>query len=176
FRSEGLWQSILDAAGPGDYVFIQFGHNDESVEKQERYAPPDTFRLNLQRFVQEAKMKKAIPVLLTPVSRRRFDAGGNALETHIPYSRMVREVATEEQVYLLDLDTRSRELFQRLGAETSRLLFLHLQPGEHPNYPDGKTDNTHFNELGARLIAQLVLQEMQRLQVPLLKHLVKRLT
>lgn len=175
FRSEGLWQAILNELRAGDYVLIQFGHNDESVEKQERYAPPDTFRYNLQRFVQEVRQRGGLPVLITPVTRRRFDANGIALETHVPYSNLVREVAAQQQVPLLDLDARSRELLQQLGPETSRLLFLHLQPGEHPNYPEGKTDNTHFNELGARLMAQLVLQEMQRLQLPLVQHVRKPL-
>lgn len=173
FRSEGHWQTILDEMKEGDYVLIQFGHNDEAVEKKERYAPPDTFRSNLQRFVLEVRQQKGIPVLITPVSRRRFDAAGTALETHVPYSNLVREVAAEMQVALIDLDARSRALLQQLGPEQSKLLFLHLQPGEHPNYPEGKKDDTHFSELGARMIAQLVLQEMQRLQLPLVAHVRK---
>lgn len=173
FRSEGHWQSILHELQAGDYVLIQFGHNDEALEKQERYAPPDTFRLNLQRFVQEVRQRKGNPVLLTPVSRRRFDAGGTALETHVPYSNLVREISASEQVVLIDLDARSRAVLQQLGPEQSKLLFLHLQPGEHPNYPEGKTDNTHFSELGARMMAQLVLQEMQRLNLPLVAHIRK---
>jgi hypothetical protein len=60
------------------------------------------------------------------------------------------------------MDTRSRELYQEFGPENSKLLFLQLKPGEHPNYPDGKVDNTHFNELGARLIAQLALKEIAK--------------
>lgn len=173
FRSEGHWQKILDEMHAGDYVLIQFGHNDEVLEKKERYASPDTFRSNLQRFVQEVHQHNGIPVLITPVSRRRFDKDGTALETHVPYSNLVREVAAEMQVAVIDLDARSRALLQQLGPEQSKLLFLHLQPGEHPNYPEGKKDDTHFSELGARMMAQLVLQEMQRLQLPLVAHVRK---
>lgn len=165
FISEKLWQKVADNAKEGDYIFIQFGHNDESKDKGERYSTPDTFKMNLKKFIDEARTKKAIPVLITPVSRRKFDNGGTALETHAEYSAYVTEVAEKEKVYLIDLDRKSRELYQRLGKEPSKLLFLQLQPGEHPNYPDGKEDNTHFSELGARLIAQIVLDEIEK-QIP----------
>jgi lysophospholipase L1-like esterase len=152
-------------------VFIQFGHNDEAKDKVERYAPPDSFVYNLRRFVLEARAVGAIPVLLTPVSRRKFDEQGNALQTHAVYSPLVRKVAAEEAVVLIDLDEKSRDLYQQFGPDKSRLLFLQLQKGEHPNYPDGKEDNTHFSELGARLIAQLVLKDIQ-VQMPELSALI----
>ncbi len=163
FLSEGLWKSIYNEAGEGDYVIIQFGHNDESVEKKERYAAPDTFKLNLHRFIKETREKKATPVLCTPVSRRKFDKEGNAVETHTQYSALVREVARETGVLFIDLDEQTRALYQQFGPENSKWLFLQLQPGEHPNYPDGRNDNTHFNELGARLVAQIVLKEIKQL-------------
>ena len=171
FISEGLWKSITDEAREGDYVFIQFGHNDESPDKEERYATPDTFRMNLTRFVTETRAKRATPVLLTPVSRRKFDTTGTALETHKEYSAYVKEVAAKENVLLIDLDTKSRELYQQFGKEDSKLLFMQLKPGEHPNYPDGRDDNTHFNELGARLIAQLVLKEIKELNIELTERM-----
>jgi lysophospholipase L1-like esterase len=165
FISEGLWKSVIDNAKEGDYVFIQFGHNDESPDKKERYATPDTFKMNLNRFINEARSKNAIPVFFTPVSRRKFDTAGRALETHKVYSNLVKEVAKSQDVIFIDLDTKSRTLYQQFGKENSKLLFMQLKKGEHPNYPEGRDDNTHFNELGARLIAQLVLQEI-RLQIP----------
>lgn len=161
FILEGLWQSIMNEAAEGDYVLIQFGHNDESVEKKERYTTPDSFKMNLTRFVNETRNKKAIPVLISPVSRRKFDKDGLALETHKTYTPLVKEVADQTQTVFIDLDGKSRALYQRFGPEPSRWLFLQLQPGEHPNYPIGREDNTHFNELGARLIAQLVLAEIR---------------
>ncbi len=156
FRAEGLWQQILDAAQPGDYVIIQFGHNDESKDKGDRYSPPDSFKMNLSRFVAEARARQAVPILVTPVSRRKFDASGQALPTHAEYSPLVAEVARQENVLFIDLDEKSRNLYQRFGPEPSKWLFLQLQPGEHPNHPEGKNDNTHFSELGARLIAQIM--------------------
>ena len=174
FISENLWQPVFDNLNEGDYVFIQFGHNDESKEKTERYTTPDQYKENLTRFVKETRSKKAIPVLLTPVSRRRFDKEGNALETHAAYSPLVKEVAKALNVLFIDLDTKSKDLYQRMGVENSRLLFLQLKPGEHPNYPGGKDDNTHFNELGARLIAQIVLAEVKVIDPLLAEKIIKR--
>jgi len=172
FIEEGLWKSIYDEAGEGDYVFIQFGHNDESKEKVDRYTTPEQYKINLTRFINEARQKKAIPVLFTPVSRRKFK-DGKALDTHEEYSQLVKEVAKATNVPLIDLDRKSKELYQQLGEETSKLLFLQLQPGEHPNYPEGKVDNTHFSELGARLIAQIVLKELQALNLELNNRIIK---
>jgi len=173
FISEKLWQKVVDNAQEGDYVFIQFGHNDEAKDKGERYATPDTFKMNLTKFITEARARKAIPVLFTPVSRRKFDESGRALETHKEYAAYVKEVAGKEKVLFIDLDTKSRELYQQIGKENSALLFLQLKPGEHPNYPDGREDNTHFNELGARLIAQLVLSEIKSLVPDLADRIIK---
>lgn len=172
FLSEGLWKSIMDETKEGDYVIIQFGHNDESKSKQERYATPDTFKMNLTRFITETKAKKATPILFTPVSRRKFDKEGKAIDTHLEYSALTREVAKEQNVLFIDLDEKSRALYQKFGDQHSKLLFLQLQPGEHPNYPEGKDDNTHFNELGARLIAQLVLTELKRLNLELTERII----
>ena len=172
FLSEGLWKSIMDEVKEGDYVIIQFGHNDEAKEKGERYATPDTFKMNLSRFIIEARNKNSIPILFTPVSRRKFDGEANTVETHKEYSALTREVAKEQNALLIDLDEKSRALYQQLGPEQSKLLFLQLQPGEHPNYPEGKNDNTHFNELGARLIAQLVLKELKGLNIELTQRLI----
>lgn len=174
FLSEGLWKSIMDEAKEGDYVIIQFGHNDESVEKKERYSTPDTFKMNLNRFIKETREKKATPILFTPVSRRKFDKDGKAVATHEQYSALVREVAKETGVLFIDLDEKSKALYQQFGPEHSKLLFLQLQPGEHPNYPEGKNDNTHFNELGARLIAQIVLKELRNLDCGLTERIIVR--
>jgi len=164
FRNEGLWQTVLDKASEADYVFIQFGHNDE-VPTKKTYTTEVEFKNNLKQYVIEAKGRKAIPILLTPMARRKFDVNGKIEGTHDVYSQIVRDVAKEEKVILFDMDKITQQLYQQFGVENSKLLFMHLRPGEHPNYPDGKEDNTHFNELGARLIAQLVLREIKS-QVP----------
>lgn len=174
FITEGRWQTVADKLKKGDYVFIQFGHNDESKEKTDRYTSPEDYKKNLIRFINESQAKGAVPVLLTPVARRRFDEQGNVKESHPEYSPLVHEVAKQQGVPLIDLDKRSQALYQQLGKENSKLLFLQLKPGEHPNYPEGKDDNTHFNELGARLIAQIVLEEIQNLKLELANRIVKK--
>jgi lysophospholipase L1-like esterase len=172
FMTEGLWQSIYGEVREGDYVFIQFGHNDE-VPTKKSYTTKDQFHDNLVKYVKESRSKKAIPVLLTPVARRKFDSTGHIEGTHDIYSQIVREVAASEKVALIDLDRKSQALYQQLGPDNSKLLFLQLRPGEHPNYPEGKEDNTHFNELGARLVAEIVLNGIRELKLDLSERIVK---
>jgi lysophospholipase L1-like esterase len=164
FRSEGLWKKVMDEAAEGDYVFIQFGHNDEIPTKKTATTETE-FKNNLKQYVTEARSKKAIPVLLTSMARRKFDAAGKIEGTHDVYAQITRDVAKEEKVSLFDMDKKTQELYQQFGLEPSKLLFLQLKPGDHPNYPEGKEDNTHFSELGARLLAQIVLQEIKQ-QLP----------
>lgn len=172
FRNEGLWQKVLDKASEGDYVFIQFGHNDE-VSTKKTYTTETEFKNNLKQYVSEARGKKATPILLTPMARRKFDANGKIEGTHDVYSQIVRDVAKEEKVILFDMDKITQQLYQQFGVENSKLLFMQLKPGEHPNYPEGRDDNTHFNELGARLLAQLILDEIKK-QIPELAEHITR--
>ncbi len=174
FISEKRWQAVIENVREGDYVFIQFGHNDEAKDKVERYTTPEEYKANLARFVSETRRRKGNPVLITPVARRRFDSTGQVMESHQVYSNLVRMLAKELNVPMIDLDKKSQELLQQFGVEDSKLLFLHLQAGEHPNYPEGKIDNTHFNELGARKMAQLVLNEIRGLKLELAERIVKK--
>ena len=165
FRNEGLWKKVMDGAKEGDYVFVQFGHNDE-VPTKKTYTTETEFKNNLKKYVSETRNKKAIPVLLTPMARRSFDsATGKIKGTHDVYAQIIRDVAKEENVVLFDMDRATQTLYQQMGVESSKLLFNHLKPGVHPNYPEGKEDNTHFSELGARLVSQLVLDEIKK-QIP----------
>ncbi|UOQ68629.1 rhamnogalacturonan acetylesterase [Hymenobacter volaticus] len=173
FVAENRWQPVASALKEGDYVFIQFGHNDE-VPTKRSYTPEADYKNYLVRFITETRAKKATPVLLTPVARRKFDAAGKIEETHAVYAEIVRATAREQQVALIDLDRESQALLQQFGPENSRLLFNQLAPGEHPNYPDGKEDNTHFNELGARKMAQIVLADIRALKLELANHIVQR--
>jgi lysophospholipase L1-like esterase len=172
FLAENRWQPVVDKLQEGDYVFIQFGHNDESKDKGERYTTPEEFRQNLLKYVTEAKARKAIPVLFTPVARKKFDENGKVKESHGVYPQMVKEVAAENNVLLIDLNEKSKLLYEQYGPETAKLLFNYLEPGEHPNYPDGKQDDTHFSELGARKIAELILKEI-RTNIPELAARIK---
>ena len=173
FIAEGLWQPVVDNLAEGDYVFIQFGHNDEGKEKVGRYTTPDEFKTNLLRYVNETKAKKANPVLITPVARRNFDSTGMIRETHPIYADLVRQVSQQSGVPLIDLDEKSKILLQAYGPETSKYLFNYLEPNEHPNYPDGQKDNTHFSELGARKMAELVLADIRSLHLELANRIIK---
>lgn len=171
FIEEGLWKPVQEQMQEGDYVFIQFGHNDE-VPTKRAYTTEPEFRNNLKKYIADTRARKAFPVLLTPVARRKFDSTGHIVETHAVYAQLVRDVAKEEQVPLIDLSEKSKTLLQQLGPEDSKYLFNHLVPGEHPNYPEGKTDDTHFSELGARKMAELVLADIRNLKLELAERIV----
>ena len=175
FLDEGLWQPVVDNLSEGDYVFIQFGHNDE-IPTKKTYTTPDQFKTNLIRYVNETRNKKAIPVLITPVARRKFDSSGHVVGTHETYSQIVRDVALKLNAVLIDLDKKSQVLLGQFGVENSKLLYNHLQPGEHPNYPKGNADDTHFSELGARKMAEIVLQEIRNLNLGLADHIYRPIT
>lgn len=172
FVSEGLWQPVADNIKEGDYLFIQFGHNDE-VKTKASYTPEDDFKKYLVQFVTLARSKKAIPVLITPVARRKFDENGKVVPMHPIYTPLVKQVAQENNVLMIDLDQKSQDLLQELGPDRSQLLYNYLVTGEHPNYPEGKQDNTHFSELGARRMAELVLADVRTLLPDLAEHIVK---
>jgi lysophospholipase L1-like esterase len=171
FMTEGLWQPVADNLQDGDYVFIQFGHNDEGKEKVGRYTTSGEYKANLTKYVNDSRSKKATPVLITPVARRRFDSLGMIKESHPVYTDIVKEVARDLNVPLIDLNERSKALLQQMGAEASKYLYNHLEPAEHPNYPGGIKDDTHFSELGARKMAQIVLAEIRRLKLDLANHI-----
>lgn len=166
FLKEGLWQPVMQAMQPGDYVLIQFGHNDE-VKTKSTYTTEEEFSANLAKYISETKSKGANPVLITPVARRKFDDAGHIQGTHDVYSNLVRQAAAKYSVPLIDLDKESQALLQQYGLETSKLLYNYVAPGEHPNYPDGKQDDTHFSELGARKMAQIVLADIRTLHLEL---------
>lgn len=172
FIAEGRWQQLLNNLHSGDYVFIQFGHNDE-VHTKKTYTAPDQFKKNLIQFVLQVRVKDGLPVLLTPVARRRFDTAGHIQPSHAVYTNIIKEVANVYHVPLIDLDMQSQQLYQQWGSHTSENLFNHLIAGEHPNYPLGKADDTHFNELGARKIAEIVLKNIRNLLPDLSKRIIK---
>lgn len=178
FISEHRWQDVSDSLQAGDYVLMQFGHNDEAKEPifKDRYTPVPDYKTNLIRFITETRTKKANPVLITPVTRMMFDASDNMKETHKEYTAAVWDVGKKYNVPVIDLDKKSRELLQQLGPVQSKLLFMQLDSLEHPHYPEGQKDNTHFNEYGARRIAELVLAEVRSLNLPLAARIVKRET
>jgi lysophospholipase L1-like esterase len=174
FLEENLWKPVADSLSAGDYVFIQFGHNDEAKEPQfaARYTPVPDYKKNLIKFITESRAKNAIPILVTPVSRRSFDKDGKAKETHVEYTKAVFEIGEQYKVPVIDLDAKSRELYQQMGAVNSKLLFMELDTLEHPNYPVGRHDNTHFNEFGARKMAEIILNDIKAKNLELADRIV----
>lgn len=167
FRDEGRWDHLLSQLAPGDFVLIQFGHNDAHIADPKRYADPPTYRENLRRFVREVREHKATPLLATPIVRRKFDEAGLLVDTHGAYPDEMRRVAREESVPLLDMQRDSRNLVQRVGPEASRKLYQWLMPGEWARFPEGRRDDTHFSEQGARAMAGLAATEMRALGLPI---------
>ena len=136
---------------------IQFAHNDQKMIDKKRFTDPwRAYRENLQKFVADVREKEAEPILLTSIARRSFDKHGKLADTLAPYSEVLRDVAAQQKVVLIDLNRSTSELLQQLGPERSKSLYLHLQPGQHPNYPEGEQDDTHLNPQGADRVARMV--------------------
>lgn len=173
FIEQKHWQTLLDSLKKGDYVFIQFGHNDSAKDRPDRYTPPEDYRANLVRFVREVRGRKATPVLFTPVMRRRFTKEGVFQDAHGVYPDIVREVAAELKAPLIDMHRTSGRVLVGYGPEESRKLFLQLKPGENPNYPNGVEDNTHFNPRGAEEMAALAVEGIRERRLGLAKYLLK---
>jgi lysophospholipase L1-like esterase len=169
FLAEGRWTAIVDSLHAGDYVLIQFGHNDEKAGT-DRYASPEDYARNLARFVGDVRARDAHPVLLTPVVRRKFD-GETLQPTHGAYPDSARRAARELGVPLIDMTRASAAFVQRLGPDSSRALWLHLEPGANPNYPAGVHDDTHFDPDGARTMAGLAIDAMRSVIPALAAHL-----
>jgi DNA sulfur modification protein DndE len=173
FIAEGRWQTVLDSLTTGDYVMIQFGHNDEKDYDTTRYAAPHgAYKSNLEKFVSESRSNGAIPILLTPIVRRRFDEEGQFYDTHGEYPDVVREVAAQMDVALIDMHQFSRELIIKKGEEGSKEIYLWIKPGEYARFPEGKEDNTHFSETGARMMAGLATQRINDMDMKLKNYLV----
>lgn len=164
FINEKRWDSIYKKLKKGDYVFIEFGHNDEKIEDSTRYTNPHTaYRYNLIKFIKESREKGAIPILLTSIARRNFNEKGVLVPTHGDYPLETKLVAQEYKVPFIDLEYYTELLEQSYGPEKSKLLHLHFKAGEVPYYKDDKKDDTHLSLLGANKIAQIVINQLKSL-------------
>lgn len=173
FINEKRWQPIVDALKEGDYVFIEFGHNDEKIDKPAVGTSIEEFKTNLVKFITETRAAKAIPILLTPVNRWKFDSIGNFQDTHGAYPDAVIEVAKANNVLFIDMYNKTKLLMQKIGPEASHTWFNQLEKGANVNYPNGVKDNTHFNPIGAKQMADLAVEGLKELQIDLYKKLVK---
>ena len=147
FIAEGRWKRALDEKP--DFVLIQFGHNDSHAkERPEATDAATSYRDFLRRYVDESRAAHATPIFITPMHRRTFDTDGKLADILQPYADAMKAVAAEKKVPLIDLHTGSGALFQQLGKERC------------PELANSPTDFTHFNEKGARAMAELVMKEL----------------
>jgi len=169
FIDELRWKVVFDSLKRGDYVFIQFGHNDEKADKPAVYADAMTdYPRNLEKYIKETRSKGATPILLTSIVRRKFDASGKLTNTHGLYPEAVREVAAREKVYLIDMQLLTESLINSLGDEASKKMYLWTLPDK--KFPEGRKDDTHLSVLGANTIAALAAQEVHKLKTALASH------
>ncbi|MDP4273896.1 MAG: rhamnogalacturonan acetylesterase [Bacteroidota bacterium] len=173
FIGEGRWSNILSTLKKGDYVIIQFGHNDAKKDTAKYTDPKTTFRATLAKYINETRAKGAYPILCTSIVRRHFDAKGQLKDTHGDYVKVPRQLAAEMHVPLIDMEAKTRKLVTGLGPEKSKKIFLFTQPGEYPNRPNGVQDSTHLNEKGAMMVAALAVEGIKELKLPLAKYLKK---
>ena len=193
FINEGRWQRVLDLIEPGDYVIIQFGHNDEKPKADRHTDPGSTFDYNLARFVRETREHGGIPVLMNAVVRRNFFVaapdndddeqlrtttfedgvkmveGDSLIDTHGLYRVAPRDVARRMHCHFVDANQITHDLEQRLGTEASKRLHMWYRPGEEPSLPRGRQDNTHYNVYGATVVARLLADALCD-EVPLLRR------
>ena len=171
FINESKWQAVADQLKAGDFVLIEFGHNDEKLDKPGVGTSLADYKANLIRFVKETQAKKANPILMTPIMRRSFK-NGVFRDTHLGYPDVVRKLADSLGVPLIDMHRKTEKLIAGLGDEESKKLFNYVEPG-HVNYPDGKKDDTHLSSYGAKLVAGLVAEGIKETQTDLAKYLKK---
>ena len=191
FINEGRWEKVLEKLRPGDYVIIQFGHNDEKPKADRHTDPGSTFDYNLAKYVRETREKGGIPVLMNCVVRRNFFVqapendddeklrtttfkdgvkmveGDSLIDTHGLYRVAPRDVAQRMNCHFIDANAITHQLEQGLGREASKKLHMWFLPGEEPSVPDGRQDNTHYNIYGAHVVASLLADALCE-EIPLL--------
>ena len=168
FRDLGHWKPIYEVLKMGDYVFIQFGHNDGKITDPTRFTNPhSSFRQNLIRYVKESQEKGAIPILFTSIARRKFNENGVLIDSHGAYTLETRLVAQEFNIPWVDMQYFTELLEESYGPENSKDLHLQYEKGEHPYYPEGINDNTHLSVLGATEIAKIAAEQIRLLGLPI---------
>lgn len=170
----GIWDRVKKDLKAGEYLFIQFGHNDSKESDTTRYAAPfGAYQDNIRLFVDHALSVGAKPVLFTPVSRRWFDDEGKLKENcHGDYPAAVMQIAEEYGLPLIDANRITQAWLKSLGDEPSRRYYMWVEKGTNPKHPDGKIDNTHTNVAGARQIVNLLLPEIVKVIPELAEHVV----
>lgn len=172
FRTEGRWDKVEKQLKKGDFVIIQFGHNDQKIKDSTKFTNPYTqYRANLERYVNEARTKGAIPVLMTSIVRRNFNENGALIDTHKEYPLVVRMVANDLKVPFVDMQLLTEQMEISYGPENSKKLHLYYKEGEDPYYPKGKEDDTHLSRLGAETVAKLAAKNLKMLKIGLERYI-----
>ncbi|MPS74461.1 MAG: rhamnogalacturonan acetylesterase [Chryseobacterium sp.] len=164
FFQEGRWRYIFENLKPKDWVLIQFGHNDESEKKVDRYVDVPGYKEYLRLYIHQVREKDATPVLVTPVSRNYPWKDGVLGDSHVDYAKAMIEVGQEQKVDVIDLNRLSREFFTRKGKDfVTTTYFMNLPEGKFTAYSNGQKDDTHFQPEGAKAVAQLVYNEFKKI-------------
>lgn len=169
FISAGRLKKLLTQMKEGDYIFIEFGHNDQK-QKGPGKGAYYSYMTSLKTFIDEAWLKGAHPVLVTPTQRRSFK-DGKIVDTHEDYPEAMRWLAQKENIPLIDLHAMTRTLYEAMGVEESKKAFVHYPANTYPNQPKALEDNTHFNPYGAYQIAKCVVEGIKAIQLPLAAHI-----
>lgn len=176
FLDEGRWQLLLSELGQGDYVLIQFGHNDSKQSDPARYAAFDSdYQTFLTQFIADVRSRGATPMLASSICRRNFAADGSLKRDLADYANAAAKVALEAKVSFFDLQQHSCDFWQQLGKDASQPYFIQVPAGLYQKFPDGKVDNTHLTLQGAGKIAQFYVQELKRRQHPLANYVYREL-
>ena len=164
FFQEGRWRYIFENLKPKDWVLIQFGHNDESEKKVDRYVGVPGYKEYLRLYIHQVREKGATPILVTPVSRNYPWKDGVLGDSHPEYAPAMIEIAKELKVDLIDLNKLSREMLTKKGKDyVTTAYFMNLPEGKYPAYPNGQKDDTHFQPEGAKAMAQIVYDEFKKI-------------
>jgi lysophospholipase L1-like esterase len=161
FISAGRLEKLLTQAKAGDYLFVEFGHNDQK-QKGEGIGPWLSFTENLKIFIAEARKRGMYPVLLTPVQRRTFDATGKIINTHEEYPDAIRKLAADESVPLIDLHQMTKIMYEAWGEKASTGAFVHYPAGTFPGQENDLKDNSHFNAYGGYEVARCVVEGIRQ--------------
>jgi lysophospholipase L1-like esterase len=172
FKGEGRLQKIWSLAQPGDYLFIEFAHNDQKSGSSHLDAFT-TYKQTLKEWIVEAKKRKVVPVLVTSMHRRNFDSVGHIINTLLDYPEAMRQVAKEEDVQLLDLNAMSKLLYEAWGVEGSLKAFVHYPANSFPGQTNALKDNTHFSPYGAYELAKCIVTGVRSAGLPLVAFLKK---
>jgi lysophospholipase L1-like esterase len=175
FKSARRLQKLLSLMKAGDYLFIEFGHNDQK-QKGEGIGPFTSYKKDLEFYISEVRKKGGIPVLVTSMNRRSFDSTGHITNTLGDYPAAVRQTAKEQNAALVDLNAMSKVMYEAWGPENSVKAFVHYPANTFPNQEKKLEDNTHFNTYGAYEIARCIVQSIQDNQLPIAKYLKKTVT